>query len=212
MEKLIQEKLIQQISRTPAEKKARVAEAIQETYIYKLILVNPQWKGLPIKDCILNHLQVDTLQKFAYAYDHLNNRGEAQQIGRYYANELKKHLQNLGIAAPTQGEMQKSDRLTKLRYLFNAIYDIEDTDSYYRNLTDVIIYLENIKLLYKPARNMDWIQKIIELCHFLQKFCEETTRVYINHITYCPSRGIRESMIKFLLNTVQLFSFFQVAN
>ena len=41
-------------------------------------------------------------------------RGEAQQIGRHYANERKTHLQNLGIAAPTQGEMQKSDRLKKL--------------------------------------------------------------------------------------------------
>lgn len=189
------EKLIQEIPRTPVEKKARTIKAFKETYIYKLILANPQWKGLPIEDCILDYLQVDTLQEFAHAYDHLNNRGEAQQIGRRYANELKTHLQNLGIATPAQGEIQKSDRLKKLRYLFNAFYFIEDTDSYYRELTDVIIYLENIKLLHQPARNMDRIRKIIELCHFLQKFYEETTYVYINHITYCPSRGIRESMI-----------------
>lgn len=164
--------------------------------VYDFCLMQSQ-NHCSILKSLLEYLCLDNLQRFAYAYDNLSNRGEAQRRGRNYAKKLQSHLQNLGIERPAKTGAEKSTRLTNLRKLFNAYYYInEESSSYYIRLCKVKIFLEWLKAEYPELRNPNCkLAKLLDLCNFLQVFYYEVAVPYINGRTYKQAYCIREDMI-----------------
>lgn len=171
-----------------------IHKALKASIFYTSTHAHPFYKDFTLDEGIRTYLDIQKLQNFACAYDKLGNRGEAQANGRKYAKDLKYYLHRINIdtIAPP---CYKSDRRDNLYALFGIGDNAPDVNSYYKKLSDLVIFLENVKILYLSAgKPIDYQVRLIELCHFLQNFYLEVTFPKTSEKTHKPMRCLNTTM------------------